>query len=125
MQRIVLADEFLPDVLSGTKRATVRAGERAYELGPALMVGDLSGAEIEVEIHAVSFKVLGCLDDEDAREDGLLDVHDLVAALEGSYPGIGPEDPVTVVAFSYDGGAPLHEETEPGVFIVPAEEMPE
>lgn len=101
MQTMALADELFPNVLSGVKRGTVRAGIRDVRLG-ALMFTAASGdgKTATVWVDRVAFTTEERLTDEDAVNDGYADRVELIDALHGFYPHMMASDPVTVVSFS-------------------------
>lgn len=105
VQRLYMWEGYEDAIRSGAKRSTVRVDD-PFVPGPA---------EIVVEREDGSVGVLGCvvesvrtcrrcdLTAEDARRDGFAGPAELHAALDGHYPGLGPEEPVDVVGFRLRG----------------------
>jgi len=90
--------EYVGKILSGEKTSTVRRGilvPRYSEISLRSQGGVIGRARIE----SVKYTQVKDLTDSDAVLDGFRNREELVSALEKHYPGIGPEDWVTVIRF--------------------------
>lgn len=99
--QIALDRDFIPLVNRGMKTTTVRAGQRAYTLGPAELISE--NVTIPIDIREVSYRYLNELTTEDAKSDGFDHRDELFDALRRYYPEIQPDEPVTIVRFSLVG----------------------
>ena len=90
-------DKSIQGILAGTKTATVRQGTR--QLPKTVMAMGTNGTQVTlVNVESVQ-KKLSELTDYDAISDGSASVDALIAALQKTYPGIGPDDVVSVITF--------------------------
>ena len=101
---IVLSKEYVPLVVSGRKRTTVREGKRNYRLGDAQIKAD--DETIAIKIIGIKYKKFGELTDEDAKSDGFEKLGELQAALKKFYPTITETNVTTIVRFDVATGAP-------------------
>lgn len=101
MQTLALADELFPNVVSGVKRGTVRAGIRDVRLGGLMLTAASgNGKTATVWVDRVAFTTAERLTDDDAVNDGYADRGELIDALHKFYPHLMASDPVTVISFS-------------------------
>lgn len=97
MRRIGLKVTYLPLVTSGRKRSTIRAGAKRGTVGPAELV---SGARtIPIQITDIVVKRFADLNEQDARLDGFETLDELRQTLNGFYPDMGTDDPVSILYF--------------------------
>jgi ABC-type ATPase with predicted acetyltransferase domain len=89
--------ELLAAVKEGTKRATVRRGQRLFERGLLLLS---SGDDlVPVRVTSTIQKRFSALTQEDADVDGVGSIEALRNTLLSIYPGLGERSIVTVVNF--------------------------
>lgn len=98
MTTIDLSHEFMPLVLGGAKRTTVRKGNRQYPLGAGQLVS--KRISVPIFIRGLRHCRFDELTEEDAWADGFDALMDLEAALRRFYPSIRDEDECTIVEFS-------------------------
>ena len=98
MSVIRLDKEFVPAVLDGRKVSTVRRGWRGYQPGDCILRTDV--CDIPVRVQRVRHCTLGDLTEGDAHRDGFSGLDELTKTLLAFYPGILPQDALTVVEFS-------------------------
>jgi len=90
--------DFMPLVLQGKKRSTVRKGIRKIETKFADLV---AGTErLRVLITDLDVKPFRELSAADALRDGFETLGELKTTLRRFYPNIAPADPVTIIGFA-------------------------
>jgi hypothetical protein len=99
MERIALADKFFELVNNGTKTSTIRYKHRDYKTGECLFYSYTSDLTARVEITDVSYKTFAELTEDDAKQDGFKDLHELKSTLYDIYPNIKLKDEITKVIF--------------------------
>lgn len=104
MKRVGLKPHYLPLVIDGRKRSTIRAGAKRGETGPALLVA--GSASLPIHITQVIVKRLGDLDEADAQFDGFDSLTELRQALALFYPDLMPDDPVSIMHFERTDSLP-------------------
>lgn len=95
--------DYLDAVLAGEKTTTVRFRD-PVETGPVSLLFE-SDEEVVLpgRVTRVVAKRVAELTEEDAQADGFRDLAELGAKLRFHYPGIAPQDAVTVVHFEVTG----------------------
>ncbi|MEB3861449.1 MAG: ASCH domain-containing protein [Desulfurococcales archaeon] len=95
-RHLMIRGEYVERLLSGEKRATIRAGVVRPRYSEVIIHG--GGRPVaKAVIEGVEVKRLGELTEEDARLDGFRSRDELVSALRRTYKWLGPEDPVTII----------------------------
>lgn len=92
-----IASEFIPDILAGRKRSTIRKGRRTIPTG--LLVLKTENVMITVNVIRTKCCHLKSLTEEEAREDGFDTLNSLQTTLRKFYPDIAPTSWVTVIRF--------------------------
>jgi hypothetical protein len=95
---IVFDPRYFEGLKSGRKCYTIRLGKRDLRSGE-IRKAVCRGEEFALFIKAVEFKHVGQLTDLDARKDGFESVQDLISVLENYYPGLRPDDWLTIINF--------------------------
>ncbi|RLE74663.1 MAG: ASCH domain-containing protein [Thermoprotei archaeon] len=90
--------EYVDKILRGVKRATVRLGIVTPRRRELVIYGD-GRAVGKVAVESVKYVRVRELTDRDALLDGFSSKRELLSALERHYPGISPDDWVTVIRF--------------------------
>ncbi len=95
-RHLMVKGEYVEPLLSGRKRATIRAGVVKPRYSEVIIHG--GGRPVaKAVIEGVEVKKLRELSDSDARLDGFSSREELVDALKRTYPGLGDDDPVTIL----------------------------
>ncbi|HIC98606.1 MAG TPA: ASCH domain-containing protein [Pyrodictiaceae archaeon] len=90
--------EYVDDILSGRKKATIRLGIVKLRYKELIVHG--GGKPIaKVRVTNVRYKRVAELTDEDARLDGFRNKDELLEALKKAYGEIKPNDYVTIIEF--------------------------
>jgi ABC-type lipoprotein export system ATPase subunit len=89
--------QLLTAVKEGTKRATVRKGQRAIK--PGLLLLSSGNGTVVVRVKSIVHKRFSMLTDEDANADGVASVEALRKELLSIYPRLSGRSAVTVVHF--------------------------
>jgi hypothetical protein len=77
---LALKEEFLEKVLNGSKRTTIRRGNRCVPLGEGYF--KTSTNSVPVYITFVETRNFGDLTDEDAQKDGFPDCNELTRTVQ-------------------------------------------
>ncbi len=94
----MIKGEYIDDLLSGRKKATIRKGIVIPKYKEMIVHG--GGRPVaKIRINKVYYKKLKELNDNDAVKDGFNNKAELIKALETVYPGIKPDDWVTIIEF--------------------------
>jgi len=94
----MIKGKYIEDLLSGKKRATIRKGIVVPKYKEMIVHG--GGRPVaKIRINRVYYKKLKDLSDSDAIKDGFRNKSELLKALETVYPGIKPDDWVTIIEF--------------------------
>lgn len=105
-------EEYVDKIVKGEKRTTIRRGivspsrQRVFLKSDGVVWG-------EATIDSVTYTKLGRLREEDARMDGFNSLKELREELSRIYPGISPEEWVTIINFRVSriyGNFPLGEQ---------------
>jgi hypothetical protein len=97
LQELQLADDLMPDLESGEKTATVRAGARAIVPGRLDFVAVESKKRVTVEVREVRIKRAYGLTDAEAMRDGADSAEELLEGMKRFYPHLTQRDVITVV----------------------------
>lgn len=101
-QRLYMWEGYERSIREGSKHQTIRVDD-PFQPGEALIVfeKDCGGVvTIPAEIASVQTVARSELSEQDAQRDGFTNLEELHGALDQHYPGLGPEDPVDIVAFT-------------------------
>ena len=94
----MIKGKYIDDLLSGKKKATIRKGIVIPKYKEMIVHG--GGRPVaKIRINKVYYKKLKELNDNDAIKDGFRNKAELIKALETVYPGIKPDDWVTIIEF--------------------------
>lgn len=99
MERINFDAEFVPSILSGAKKTTIRKGIRSYPVGKAVELTVNSKPFAIAKVRKVVVKRVSEISDEDAVVDGFSGREELIKALKKIYGEINESDFVTIVHF--------------------------
>ena len=101
VKRLRFRDEFIPLILSGRKRATIRAERGDIEVGDVVYLTSLSMGRAfgKARITNITRKRVCELSDEDARKDGFRDRYILIEALKSIYGRDVEEMDIYVIEF--------------------------
>lgn len=100
--RLRLRPELFAAVRCGQKRSTIRAGRKYIE--PGLLVLESPEGSLLVRITRVTYKRCSGLTDEDARNDGYVNVSQLQKELRSIYPTLGKNSLLTLIEFGQVSG---------------------
>ncbi len=89
--------EYIPLILSGKKRATIRPGEKRVRPGNIVVFVSGRQAFARGRVKRVERKKLKELTLEEIKKDGFQSFHDLFKALKSIYPELTVEDVVTYI----------------------------
>lgn len=101
-QRLYMWEGYEHSIRDGSKRQTIRVDD-PFRPGEARIVFEKDSGDvvtIPAEIVSVRTTPRAELSEQDAQRDGFTDLAELHAALDQHYPGLGPEDPIEIVAFA-------------------------
>lgn len=99
MDRINFDPEFVPLIVSGSKKTTVRKGIKSYPVGRVVELTAENRQFALAKVKKVVVKRTSELTDEDAKVDGFENKEELVKALKKIYGDISDSEFVTVVHF--------------------------
>ncbi|MCC6028240.1 MAG: ASCH domain-containing protein [Archaeoglobi archaeon] len=99
MERINFDPEFVPVILEGSKKTTIRKGIRSYPVGKAVELTVDNKPFALAKIKKVVVKRISELSDEDARSDGFSNREELLNALRRIYGEVSDSEFVTIVHF--------------------------
>lgn len=99
MDRINFDSEFIPLILKGEKKTTIRKGIRSYPVGKVVELTVNNEPVALAKVRKVVVKRSSELTDEDARLDGFESRDELISALKKIYGDIGDSEFVTIVHF--------------------------
>lgn len=108
VQRLYMWEGYEQVIRSGAKRQTIRIDD-PFRPGPAVVVFEKESGEVvtlPAAVDAVDTTTRADLSGEHAHRDGFADLHQLHAALDQHYPGLGVDDPVDIVSFTITDGTP-------------------
>lgn len=99
MERINFDPEFVPLILSGKKRTTIRRGIKSYPVGSLVELTVERQHFAFAKVRKVVVKRLLEISEEDARADGFESKEELIGKLRKIYGEIDEKEFVTVVHF--------------------------
>lgn len=100
-RRLKFRDEYIPLILSGRKRTTIRAKAK-YSKGELVDVTDLKGkVHGEAVISKIVEKRFSELTDKDAIKDGFLDVDGLKTVLRDIYGDLDDDSILYIYHFKF------------------------
>ncbi|ALU12045.1 hypothetical protein EYM_07465 [Ignicoccus islandicus DSM 13165] len=97
-RHLMVKGEFVDEILSGRKRATIRLGIWKPKFNELILHGGGRPFAI-VRITDVEYKRVKDLTEEDARADGFNSMEELMRSLRRVYPHLNEEDYVTILKF--------------------------
>jgi len=120
-RHLMVKGQYVDDILSGRKRATIRLGRVEVKYSELIVHG--GGRPVaKVRVERVQYKRVSELTDEDARKDGFKNVAELLKALEKVYGRrIKPEEVVTVIEFRVVQDLSKLEPEDPYLGLEPAD----
>lgn len=99
MDRINFDPEFVPLIVNGRKRTTVRKGIKSYPVGRLVELTAENRQFALAKVKKVVVKRTSELNDEDAKIDGFESKDELIKALKRIYGEISDSEFVTIVHF--------------------------
>jgi hypothetical protein len=120
-RHLMVKGEYVDDILSGRKRATVRLGRVRVKYDELIVHG--GGRPVaKVRVTGVRYKRVSELTPEDARIDGFESVEELIRALEKAYGRrLRPDDVVTIIEFEVVQDLSKLEPSDPYLGLQPAD----
>ncbi len=119
-RHLMVKGEYVDDILSGRKRATIRLGKVRVKYNELIVHG--GGRPVaKVRVTNVQYKRVRDLTLEDALKDGFKSVEDLLKALEKAYGKLNPDDYVTVIEFEVVQDLSKLEPQDPYLGLEPAD----
>lgn len=100
-KKLRFRDEYIPLILIGRKRATIRLNKKNYRVGDIVYLVAQNTGRIfgKARIIDIKQKKLSELSDEDAKLDGFRDKHVLIEALESIYGELSEDTNVYIIEF--------------------------
>jgi len=99
MEKINFDPEFVPLIISGSKKTTIRKGIKSYPVGKVVELTSDSKQFAMAKVRKVVVKRVSELSEEDAKIDGFDSREDLIKALRRIYGDINDSEFVTIVHF--------------------------
>ncbi|AEA46390.1 ASCH domain-containing protein [Archaeoglobus veneficus] len=99
MTAINFDKEYVPLILEGKKRTTVRKGIKSYPVGKVVYLTANNEPFARARVVKAVIKRVRELTDEDAIKDGFDSVEELIKALKRIYGSLRDDEFVTVVHF--------------------------
>jgi hypothetical protein len=99
MMALPIDEEWIPLVISGKKRSTIRSGQRKVKLGPNELVSKYQS--IPITIDNLRYCTVNTLTVSDALDDGFSSLTDLLSALQKYYPNLTGQLPLTIIKFTF------------------------
>ncbi len=97
-RHLMVKGEYVKDILSGRKRATIRLGIVKLKHNELIVHG--GGRPVaKIRVTNVRYKRVSELTDEDAAIDGFASKEELLEALRRAYGEVRPDDYVTIIEF--------------------------
>ena len=119
-RHLMVKGEYVNDILSGRKRATIRLGRVKVKYSELIVHG--GGRPVaKVRVTNVVYKRVKELTDEDARKDGFKNVDELINALRKVYGEVKPDDYVTIIEFELIQDLTSLEPQDPYLGLDPAD----
>ncbi len=119
-RHLMVKGEYVDDILSGRKRATIRLGIVKVKYRDMIVHG---GGRPVAKIHVsnVVYKRVKELTDEDAVKDGFKSKEELVRELRKMYGDVSPDDYVTIIEFEVVQDLSKLEPQDPYLGLEPAD----
>jgi len=119
-RHLMVKGEYVDDILSGRKRATIRLGRVRVKYDELIVHG--GGRPVaKVRVKNVVYKKVRDLTLEDALKDGFSSVEELLQALRKAYGEIRPDDYVTIIEFEVVQDLSKLEPEDPYLGLEPAD----
>ncbi len=119
-RHLMVKGEYVDDILSGRKRATIRLGRVKVKYSELIVHG--GGRPVaKVRVKNVVYKKVRDLTLEDALKDGFSSVEELLRALRKAYGEIRPDDYVTIIEFEVVQDLSKLEPEDPYLGLEPAD----
>ncbi|ABM80811.1 ASCH domain-containing protein [Hyperthermus butylicus] len=119
-RHLMVKGEYVDDILSGRKRATIRLGKVKVKYNELIVHG--GGRPVaKVRVTNVIYKRVKELTDEDARKDGFRNLGELINALRKVYGEVKPDDYVTIIEFEVVQDLTSLEPQDPYLGLEPAD----
>ncbi|MCQ4153820.1 MAG: ASCH domain-containing protein [Archaeoglobi archaeon] len=99
MDRINFDLEFVPLIIAGTKKTTIRKGIKSYPVGRIVELTADSKRFAMARVKKVVVKRVSELSEEDAKTDGFESREELLRTLKRIYGEINESEFVTIVHF--------------------------
>ncbi|NHW23334.1 MAG: ASCH domain-containing protein [Archaeoglobales archaeon] len=99
MDRINFDLEFVPLIIAGTKKTTIRKGIKSYPVGRIVELTADSKRFAMARVKKVVVKRVSELNEEDAKTDGFESREELLRTLKRIYGEINESEFVTIVHF--------------------------
>ncbi len=99
-RKLRFRDEYIPLILTGRKRSTIRL-EKKYDVGDTVYLVSQTTGRIfgKAKITNIIEKRLDELSDEDAWRDGFKDKYTLIEALKSIYGNLPDDTKVYIIEF--------------------------
>ncbi len=112
--------EYVDDILSGRKKATIRLGKVKVKYNELIVHG--GGRPVaKIRVTNVVYKKVRELTDEDAQKDGFKSLRELLEALRKVYGNLSPDDVVTIIEFDVVQNLSELEPQDPYLGLSPAD----
>jgi hypothetical protein len=119
-RHLMVKGEYVDDILSGRKKATIRLGRVRVKYDELIIHG--GGRPVaKVRVTSVTYKKVKDLTEEDARKDGFNSLNELLDALRKAYGEINPDDLVTIIEFEVIQDLSSLEPQDPYLGLQPAD----
>ncbi len=119
-RHLMIKGEYVDDILSGRKRATIRLGVVKLRYNELIVHG--GGRPVaKIRVRNVYYKRVKDLTDEDAVKDGFRSREELIKALRKTYGDVKPDDYVTIIEFDVVQDLTHLEPQDPYLGLKPAD----
>lgn len=119
-RHLMVKGEFVKDILSGRKKATIRLGKVKLKYNELIVHG--GGRPVaKVRVTGVRYKRVSELTDEDAVKDGFRSREELLEALRRMYGDFSEDDYVTIIEFEVVQDLSSLEPQDPYLGLEPAD----
>jgi len=100
-KKLRFRDEYIPLILTGRKRSTIRLEKKKFKVGDTVYLASLSTGRIfgKAKITGITKKTVAELSDEDAKRDGFKDKISLIETLKSIYGNIPEDTSVYIIEF--------------------------
>ena len=119
-RHLMVKGEYVDDILSGRKKATIRLGKVKVKYNELIVHG--GGRPVaKIRVTNVVYKKVRELTDEDAQKDGFKSLRELLEALRKVYGNLSPDDVVTIIEFDVVQNLSELEPQDPYLGLSPAD----